>query len=218
MWKIVKLWMNFRCKSWQGRSNVTMKKNDELTNKKKPSFLKKTLYFFILPLLVMFTIFLVIATVSGVNVFKEASKLPVIGMLFPSGENIANAPDQYEQQLNKLQANLKNQEKKVQDLQTEIEGKDQEIASLKEEKASLETEQKKSLDEGTKEQPDASSRDIIKTYEKMKPKNAATILNQMDEPTALNIMSQLKDETLASILENMPAENAANITSKLMKK
>ncbi|WP_033829220.1 MotE family protein [Bacillus andreraoultii] len=194
-----------------------MKKNEELIKENKPSFLKKILYYLILPLLIILTILLVIATVSGVNVFQEASKIPVIGSLFPSEANVKNAPDQYEQQLNKLQANLKNQEKKVQDLQAELEKKDQEIASLEEEKSRLESEQEKALDEGTKKQTDTSSKDIIKTYEKMKPKNAAAILTQMDEPTALSIMSQLKDETLASILENMTAENAAKFTGKLSK-
>lgn len=186
----------------------------------KSGIFKKLFYFVIIPFLLILTIVLIISTVSGLNIFQEAAKIPVIGSLFSSKDMATTSIEEYDQQINKLQAQLKNQEKKVEDLQSELEKKDQEIATLQEEKKNFETNQNNQAEPGNENangqnETDTQWNEVIKTYEKMKPQSAANILAQMDETTALNIMTDLKEDTLARILEKMPVEKAANFTAKL---
>jgi flagellar protein FlbB len=197
-----------------------MREENKTMEENKSGILKKLFYFVIIPFLLILTIVLIISTVSGLNIFQEAAKIPVIGSLFSSKDMATTSIEEYDQQINKLQAQLKNQEKKVEDLQSELEKKDQEIATLQEEKKNFETNQNNQAEPGNENtngqnETDTQWNEVIKTYEKMKPQSAANILAQMDETTALNIMTDLKEDTLARILEKMPVEKAANFTAKL---
>ncbi len=197
-----------------------MREENKTMEENKSGILKKLFYFVIIPFLLILTIVLIISTVSGLNIFQEAAKIPVIGSLFSSKDMATTSIEEYDQQINKLQAQLKNQEKKVEDLQSELERKDQEIATLQEEKKNFETNQNNQAEPGNdnangQNETDTQWNEVIKTYEKMKPQSAANILAQMDETTALNIMTDLKEDTLARILEKMPVEKAANFTAKL---
>ncbi|MEK0289826.1 hypothetical protein P5F77_04980 [Caldifermentibacillus hisashii] len=197
-----------------------MREENKTMEENKSGILKKLFYFVIIPFLLILTIVLIISTASGLNIFQEAAKIPVIGSLFSSKDMATTSIEEYDQQINKLQAQLKNQEKKVEDLQSELEKKDQEIATLQEEKKNFETNQNNQAEPGNENangqnETDTQWNEVIKTYEKMKPQSAANILAQMDETTALNIMTDLKEDTLARILEKMPVEKAANFTAKL---
>lgn len=198
-----------------------MREENKTMEENKSGILKKLFYFVIIPFLLILTIVLIISTVSGLNIFQEAAKIPVIGSLFSSKDMATTSIEEYDQQINKLQAQLKNQEKKVEDLQSELEKKDQEIASLQEEKENFENTKVEPGNENVnakandQNETDTQWNEVIKTYEKMKPQSAANILAQMDETTALNIITDLKEDTLARILEKMPVEKAANFTAKL---
>lgn len=199
-----------------------MREENKTMEENKSGILKKLFYFVIIPFLLILTIVLIISTVSGLNIFQEAAKIPVIGSLFSSKDMATTSIEEYDQQINKLQAQLKNQEKKVEDLQSELEKKDQEIETLQEEKKNFETNQNNQAEPGNdnvnandQNETDTQWNEVIKTYEKMKPQSAANILAQMDETTALNIMTDLKEDTLARVLEKMPVEKAANFTAKL---
>lgn len=196
-----------------------MREENKTMEENKSGILKKLFYFVIIPFLLILTIVLIISTVSGLNIFQEAAKIPVIGSLFSSKDMATTSIEAYDQQINILQAQLKNQEKKVEDLQSELEKKDQEIATLQEEKKNFETNQAEpgndNVNANDQNETDTQWNEVIKTYEKMKPQSAANILAQMDETTALNIMIDLKEDTLARILEKMPVEKAANFTAKL---
>lgn len=194
-----------------------MREENKTMEENKSGILKKLFYFVIIPFLLILTIVLIISTVSGLNIFQEAAKIPVIGSLFSSKDMATTSIEEYDQQINKLQAQLKNQEKKVEDLQSELEKKDQEIATLQEEKENFENTKVEPGNDNANGQNETDTQwnEVIKTYEKMKPQSAANILAQMDETTALNIMTDLKEDTLARILEKMPVEKAANFTAKL---
>lgn len=191
-----------------------MKEEKIPMEEKKSGKLKRIFYFIVIPFLLILTVVLVISTFSGFNIFQEAAKIPVIGTLFSDEESSHYSAEDYEREINELQANLKNQEAEVKELQSKLDDKKEEIAKLKEEKAKLEN-QSSGQDEENEDQTNSSWNDLIKTYENMKPQSAANILLKMDETTALNIMADLKEETLARILEKMPAENAAIYTGKL---
>jgi len=193
-----------------------MREENKTVEENKSGILKKLFYFVLIPFLLILTIVLIISTVSGLNLFQEAAKIPVIGSLFSSKDMATPSIEEYEQQINKLQAQLKNQEKKIEGLQSELEKKDQEITTLQEEKEKTENNQVEPGNENANGHvTDTQWSEIIKTYERMKPQSAANILVQMDETTALNIMTDLKKDTLARILEKMPVEKAANFTTKL---
>lgn len=90
-----------------------MREENKTMEENKSGILKKLFYFVIIPFLLILTIVLIISTVSGLNIFQEAAKIPVIGSLFSSKDMATTSIEEYDQQINKLLAQLKNQEKRL---------------------------------------------------------------------------------------------------------
>ena len=66
-------------------------------------------------------------------------------------------------------------------------------------------------------QEDEKLTSLIKTYEKMKPKDAARIFSNLDEEVLLEIVRGMKESKIAPILASMDAEKAKLVTSELAK-
>ena len=118
--------------------------------------------------------------------------------------------------LTELKAEVKVREAAIADLQTNLEGKDQEIEKLELEKEQLEMQ----IDEfnyGKQTDNKREFKEIVKTYETMSAKKAAPIITQMNDNEALEILSHLKPDTLAAIMEQMNATDAAKFTTLLTK-
>ena len=56
---------------------------------------------------------------------------------------------------------------------------------------------------------------LVKTYEAMKPKDAAAIFNGMDDGVLLDIAKAMKPATLAAILSSMTPKRAEALTRML---
>ncbi|MEQ9199445.1 MAG: hypothetical protein RLN80_05610 [Rhodospirillales bacterium] len=59
-------------------------------------------------------------------------------------------------------------------------------------------------------------RRAVKTYESMKPKDAAAIFNTMDMITLLSIAEQMREAKLAPVMASMTIEKANELTVKLL--
>lgn len=68
------------------------------------------------------------------------------------------------------------------------------------------------------QQSDSEMKDLAKTYENMKPAEAAAVLQKMnnDLDTVAAILSAMKADARAKIMDEMDASFAANVTKKLM--
>jgi flagellar motility protein MotE (MotC chaperone) len=68
------------------------------------------------------------------------------------------------------------------------------------------------------EQEESELQSIVKIYETMKPKDAASILGELDMQILLGIMEAMKERKSASILAAMEPERAREVTTELARK
>ncbi|WAA10716.1 MotE family protein [Fervidibacillus albus] len=181
--------------------------------KKKFGFWQWIVFGGIFPIIIVLSVLLAIFSIRGVNIFEEVEKIPVIGSLFTDENSVGTTVEDLENTINDLQAELKNEEAKATQLQSELETKENEIAQLQAENERLEQSVNELQSSNTTTNTDWDS--VVKTYETMKPKDAALILVEMDEATALNILAELTEDQLADILEKMSPEEAAQFTDQL---
>jgi flagellar motility protein MotE (MotC chaperone) len=71
------------------------------------------------------------------------------------------------------------------------------------------------LDAAQKQKQDAGWGAMVKLYEAMKPKEAATILNELPMPVLLPLMDRMKATKAAAVLAAMTPEKARDVTSEL---
>lgn len=191
----------------------------EISDKKFKPF-QWFLYVVIIPLLFVITVVLIISLITGVNVFNEAmkmgQKIPVVQSLLP--QNTATKIS--EKDLINLQAQVKDREAKISQLQAQLDQRNQDILRkqldnkrLQQEIADLNTSQNQKL-----QQSKRALKDIVNTYETMSPNKAAPIIVKMSNPEALKILTSVKPDVLAAIMENMDAAQAARFTELMTKK
>lgn len=68
------------------------------------------------------------------------------------------------------------------------------------------------------EQEEAEIQRTVKTYETMKPKDAARIFNQLDLGQLLDIFSRMKESKMAAILANMEPLRAKEVTARMLER
>ncbi len=71
------------------------------------------------------------------------------------------------------------------------------------------------LEKERKARDEANWSGLVKTYEAMKPRDAATIFNDLDMPVLLPVIDRMKEAKLAPILSAMQPERARQATSEL---
>jgi flagellar motility protein MotE (MotC chaperone) len=70
--------------------------------------------------------------------------------------------------------------------------------------------------EATRQQrEDASWQSLVKLYESMKPRDAATIFNDLDMPVLLQVVDRMKEAKAAPVLAAMQPDKARELTAKL---
>ena len=72
-----------------------------------------------------------------------------------------------------------------------------------------------SLEAARKDRDEANWQGLVKLYESMKPKDAATIFNDLDLPVLLPIVDRMKDRKAALVLAAMQPERARLVTAEL---
>lgn len=71
------------------------------------------------------------------------------------------------------------------------------------------------LEKDRQERQDANWRGLVRTYEDMRPRDAATIFNDLDSAILIQVLDRMKDAKAAPILAAMTPERARAITSQL---
>jgi flagellar motility protein MotE (MotC chaperone) len=66
-----------------------------------------------------------------------------------------------------------------------------------------------------KERENASWQGLVKLYEAMKPREAATIFNDLEMPVLLQVVDRMKEAKAAPVLAAMQADKARDLTSRL---
>jgi len=181
---------------------------------KGPGKLQKLFFWVIIPVLFTLAIGLIVAEVTGTNVFEKAKT--VMGGKNNAEDVNKETADQYNQQIVALKAQLKEKDAIVNQLQTKIDANKTDAAKAEVEKKRLEKEVTKLQNGKADTKTDINA--LVKTYEQMAPKSSAAVISTMNDDQALKILKNLKPATLAPILEKMTPEKAAHYTELLSKK
>lgn len=177
------------------------------------------LFVVIIPLFFTIAIVLIVLTVAGVNVIDEgkkvAEKIPFVSGIFSKEEKKDKVQPtlEFKKKINDLQAEIEEKQEEAFKLEDIIAGRDQTIERNELEKKQLE----KEIEELKAAQDDSKRafKDIIRTYEMMSAKKSAPIITKLGDDEAVKILSSIKADTLASIMEQMEPEDAARLTNKL---
>lgn len=73
------------------------------------------------------------------------------------------------------------------------------------------------LEASRQQRDDASWQGLVRLYETMKPRDAATIFNDLQMPVLLQVMDRMKESKAALILSAMNPDKARDVTSELAK-
>ncbi len=73
------------------------------------------------------------------------------------------------------------------------------------------------LEAARQQRDDASWQGLVRLYETMKPRDAATIFNDLQMPVLLQVMDRMKDSKAALVLSAMNPDKARDLTSELAK-
>lgn len=177
---------------------------------------QKIIFWFLLPIL--FTIFLaiVILSIAGIDIWgniKEIGKnTPVISNVFQEEEEPPNIAE-FEEKIVDLEFEIQQRYTEIDRLETQLANKDRELENLKIEKQSLQHTIEELIQ--MKDEQKRAFNEIIYTYESMNPKNAAAIINEMNDGEALKVLSNVQPESLAKILEKLPVQDAAKYSEML---
>jgi flagellar motility protein MotE (MotC chaperone) len=71
------------------------------------------------------------------------------------------------------------------------------------------------LEQARQQREDASWQGLVKLYESMRPRDAATIFNDLDMHVLLGVVDRMKDAKAATILAAMQPDKAREVTTKL---
>lgn len=71
------------------------------------------------------------------------------------------------------------------------------------------------LENNRRDRDEASWRGLVKVYETMKPRDAATIMNDLDQAVLLGVLDRMKESKAAAILAAMQPDRARQITTEL---
>jgi flagellar motility protein MotE (MotC chaperone) len=71
------------------------------------------------------------------------------------------------------------------------------------------------LSAAQKQKEEAGWQGLVKLYEAMKPKDAATIFNDLSMPVLLQLMDRMKDAKAASVMAAMNPDKARDVTAEL---
>lgn len=193
-------------------AKITQSVTSEVTEvDQSPSFFQKLFYWFLIPLMFLVAVVLVVAQISGVNVFEKARETANV-LPFVSSEQQSTSESQAAgEKVVELQAEIMEKETQIAELQTQLSG-----VSSENEQLLIEQEKLLYEIETLKRENNASElefQEVLTTYEKMSPKKIAAAVVQLNDAEALRILSNLKTDTVAKVFEKMEPERVAHYTS-----
>lgn len=200
-------------------ANIWVMKKGERMAKNKPTQEKNSngsfqwFLFIILPLVFALTITLVILTMAGVDtigyVKKAASGIPGISSLIQEENAVISAESDQLEQLNK---ELESKQEEIDQLTTANQMNEKTIEELNQEIVKLNNQledETGTAEESTEEQV----KSIARSFQEMEAENAAAIVNNLNQDTALQVLKNVPTKERGLILEVMDPAQAANLTS-----
>lgn len=194
-----------------------MTKTDQV-KKKKMNPILFTLFAIIMPLIIVIVIVSVILGVAGFNVIdwakEKGSDIPVVSNFLTTEEELDT-----QKEIERLTSILHERDVEIEQFNTQIEDLETNLAESEREKMIQEQSAVQQDDvEVTAEDADSADqiKQVAKTYEEMKSKNAAAILELMNRDEAISILEEIPNDVRGEILQNMDVEIAADITRLLM--
>lgn len=190
----------------------------EKDNQREKSKFQKFLFVVAIPVLFSIVVALVALSFLGVNMLQTAkdisSKVPFLSSMVKVDKQ--PSVEEFQKQIVNMEAVIKDREAKLEQLQSEIDSKDTDLKRMELEKGQLQgqIEELTAIKEGNKR----AFQEIVKTYETMSAKSAASIISKMKSDEAMKILTNIKTDSLAAILEKLPADVAANYTQLLTNK
>lgn len=190
------------------------------TEKKKMNPILWFLFAIVIPVSIVLVIIFVILSLAGFNVLdwtrEKGSELPVVSNFVSSPEEVA-----IEEEISRLEEELEMKDEEIEQLEFTIDELEDEIVHLEQEISSQEEiianfEAGETDEEDGEETDNDSLLEMAKTFEEMKAKGAAQILENMTEEEVVIIMRELPNDVRGDILEAMDAEIAASIAAQLM--
>jgi flagellar motility protein MotE (MotC chaperone) len=114
---------------------------------------------------------------------------------------------QRRQELDKREAALASRESMLAAAETKLAVRVDELIALQKKLEALEAERRKREDSGWQ--------GLVKTYEAMKPRDAALIFNDLSQPVLLEVLDRMKEVKAAPVLAAMNPDRAREITAQL---
>ncbi|WP_067729385.1 MotE family protein [Oceanobacillus damuensis] len=186
--------------------------------KKKKNPVRLFLFAIVIPLVIIAVLAVVVMGVFGFDVIdwakEKGDNIPVVSELVTTEEEKAEAMDEQQVQaaLDSKDNEIIQLNRTITDLEATINSMEQEILKLENNLQSAEAEE-----EPTEENTEKQGVGIVTdSYEEMKSKQAALILQNMEMETAVLILQEISYEARGDILEAMDPENAATFTQLLI--
>lgn len=170
----------------------------------------------IIPLIIVSTLTVFILNMAGVDVsgwFKNtASNIPVVSNFITTEEEQA-----VEDEIKKLTEMIEEKDLEIARLQTISEDLEMTISRLNQQILKLENEiaSRDELAEQEEElevENNESLKQIVSSYESMKTKHAAIIIQNLENDLAIDILKELPNDRRGKILEAMDPERVAELT------
>ncbi|MGD9650604.1 MAG: MotE family protein, partial [Dongiaceae bacterium] len=121
------------------------------------------------------------------------------------------------EELNKREEQIQQKESLLQVAEERLQQKMSEMKTLQQEMETARVDIERLVKQARSEENERI-KTLIKTYENMKPKDAARIFDQLEMPVLLDIIGGMKEAKISPILAAMDAGKAKSVTMELAKK
>lgn len=120
------------------------------------------------------------------------------------------------QDLRARRAALDTREAGIQSREAVLGATEKRLAARVDELQALQT-RLEALDQTRRERDEANWRSLVKTYEAMRPRDAAAIFNELDQPVLIQVLDRMKEAKAAPVLAAMLPDRARTATTELAK-
>ncbi len=145
---------------------------------------------------------------------KAAAAPPAVAAAPPANPPVSDSERLLLLDLRARRTQMEAQDQALSTRETVLAAAEKRIAERVEQLSALQA-RLEALDGTRRERDDANWRGLVKTYETMRPRDAAAILNDMDMPVLLQVLDRMKEAKAAPVLAAMLPDRARSATAGL---
>jgi flagellar motility protein MotE (MotC chaperone) len=120
------------------------------------------------------------------------------------------------EQLRARRSAIEAREQAVADQEVMLQAAEQRLSRRVEELAAMQ-QRLQSLDQSRNEREEAGWRGLVRTYEAMRPRDAAAIFNDLEMPVLVEILDRMSERKAAPVIGAMRPERARMVTAELVR-